>query len=137
MECTDSFLINLLGNLLCTLKIRNREAVQAIYGTVNYTKVFLYTPGTGTDPTHPNFGFRVEYDPSPGNPNAMPAVPPDANFPAGVTLGGTFDKAPDLTGNLTQPREAMFNGSVVMNPDTYQGGPSSVRATLIFNPGIP
>ena len=49
--CTDSFLINMLGNLICTLRLKNREAVQVVYGAVNYEKTFLYTPGTGTDPT--------------------------------------------------------------------------------------
>ena len=138
--CADSFLINLLGNLICTLKIKNPETVQAVYGPpIAYSKTFIYTPGTGTDPTHPNFGFRVEYSPSPGNP---PTVPPDANFPAGVTLaplggiGAGFDRPPDLSGNLTEAKEATFSGAVAMDRDTYAGGQSDVLATIIYNPGI-
>ena len=134
--CTDSFLINMLGNLLCTFQLKNPKAVKAVYGTVNYAKTFLYTPGTGVDTAHTNYGFHVKYDPSPGNPAANPPVLPDADFTVGVTLAGTFDRQPDISGNLTEAKEAIFNGTVTMDRDTYMGGSSKVKVTLSFNPGV-
>ena len=127
--CADSFLINMLGNLICTFILKNRKSVQAVYGINTYAKTVLYTPGTGADITHPNYGFHVEYDPSPG-------PPPDSDFPAGVTLAGTFDREPDLSGNLTAAREATFNGTATMDEAEYLGGNAQVRVTLSYNPGV-
>ncbi len=129
--CTDSFLINMVGNLLCTLRLKNREDVKAVYGIVNYTKRFLYTPGTGVNTTHPLYGFHATYNPA----------PTDANFPPGVTLGGNFAGPPDLSGNFNAPREGIFNGTVAMDRATYPGSSDpryvkSVRATITFNPGV-
>ena len=139
--CTDSFLINMVGNLLCTLKLKNREEVKAVYGTNVYSKTFLYTPGTGVDTSHDNYGFHVEYEPSPGDPNANPVQLPDPNFPPGVTLAGSFNDVPDLSGSLTEAKEATFSGTVVMDRATYPGSNNpnyakQVTATISFNPGI-
>ena len=146
--CADSFFINIIASLVCTLKIKPdyelvvnettgeieripRTSVQAHYGPVPYTKTFLYTPGTGVDPTHANYGFRVEYSPAPG----------ESNFPPGVTLEGRFEKPPDLSAPLTEPREGVFNGVVTIDRDQYPGSSDprfvdTTRATIIFNPGV-
>ncbi len=129
--CTDSFLINMLGNLQCTFSIENRTTVQAVYGTNTFSKTFLYTPGTFVDTEHANYGFFVRYDPAPG----------DTDFPAGVTITGSFvdeegnPATPDLSGNLTEARKATFRFTITMDRDTYPGGEFSVTVTLGFNPG--
>ena len=121
--CLDSFFINLFGNLLCTFRLKDRTAVRASYGTVTYSKVFLYAIGTGTDPTHANYGFWHIYDPVPGA----------SNFPPGVTLTEGFDDTPDLSDNPTEVKEGTFTGTVTINRNTYPGSSDDryVRRVLV------
>jgi len=156
--CTDNFLINFLSNLDCTFRLENRQNVQVTYGVNVYTKKFLYTPGTNTDPTHLNYGFFVRYDPSPGDPTANPPVPADTDFPGGgsVTItGGFVDESgnpaePDLSGNLTQARVGYFRGVITIDQTRYEAWLATLSAenfkkfrngfniivTLGFNPGV-
>lgn len=142
--CTDTFLINLLGNLQCTFEIQNPATVQGVYGTTRYVKKFLYTPGTFVDANHDNFGFRAVYTPSPGFPTANPPIPADPNFPPGVTLTGSFVDAPDLSGNRTEAKMGEFHGEVTIDRDDFPGENNLVRlgyskdtrVSLIFNPGV-
>lgn len=127
--CADTFLINLLGNLICTFRFKIRTNVTAVYGPNIFTKTFLYTPGTGVDVTHTNYGFFLIFDPSPG-------PPPDTDFPAGVTLAGSLDDEPDLTGNLTEAKEAVLTVMVTIDENQYLGGQLSIGVTAGFNPGV-
>lgn len=120
--CSDTFLVNVIGNLICTVKLKSRESIHAVYGTTTIMKTFLYTPGTGVDTSNTNFGFRAVYTPS--------------TFPTGITFTGSFDPIlPDVLGNLTEAREAIYNGILEVNSDTYLGGDTSIIVELIFNPG--
>lgn len=138
--CTDAFFVNIFGRLVCTFELEDRSHVDAVYGVVTFTKCFIYTPGTNTNPEADGYGFCVVYDPSPGDPNADPVVPADSDFPPGVTITGEFDGSPDLSGNLTTPRRACFNGTVTIDRDTYPGIDDqryehSILVILGFNPG--
>ena len=120
--CSDTFLVNVIGNLICTVRLKNRGSIQAVYGMTAIMKGFLYTPGTGVDAAHANFGFSAEYTP--------------ASFPPGVSLVGSFSPSiPDISGNLTDAREATFNGVLTVAP-TYLGGDISIAVKVNFNPGV-
>ena len=125
-HCSDSFLITILGELLCTFKLKDRGAVAAVFGNNTFEKVLLFTPGTGVDQTHANFGFRAEYDPTQDS----------ADFPEGVLITGGFVELPDLSGNLTEVREVTFKGVIAVDVETYTGGSQQFKVELIFNPGI-
>lgn len=129
--CLDTFFINLAGSMICTFKLQNRTSVDAVYGNTPFRKECIYTPGTGVDAAHANYGFYVIYDP----PLNDPSVPP------GVSIEGNFEGEPDLSGALTDTRTAIYSGTVIMDRDTYPGENDprfvkKVEVTLGFNPGI-
>ena len=120
--CSDTFLVNVIGNLICTVRLKSRGSIQAVYGMTAIMKGFLYTPGTGVNASHANFGFSAEYTP--------------AAFPPGVSLVGSFTpNTPDISGNLTDPREATYNGLLTVGA-TYLGGDMSITVKVNFNPGV-
>ena len=133
--CADTFAISLVGNLTCTFSFGNRETLRAAYGTTTYKRKFSYIRGTGLNVDHDNYGFFVIYDPSPG-------PPADADFPAGVTLGGSFvdehdqPVVPDLSGGATEAKTAFFSGNITIDRDTYLGGDFQILVEAGFNPGV-
>lgn len=122
--CLDSFLVNTLGDIDCTFKLRDRSSITAPYGITTIRRVLTLVPGTHIDAMSPDLGFSMVLDPSADS----------DSFPAGVEIRGSFSEV-DVSGSPTDEKEVVFTGEIEVDRDEYVGGFESVKVSFVFNPG--